>query len=87
MNAPSDPWKWQFFLDTEFPDFDTCQLISVAIIGEDGRKFYGELPVLALTCEAQRPYRGRLHRAVIGLSGHRPTDSGKGARVFYGDVS
>ncbi|RQH00196.1 3'-5' exoribonuclease [Paraburkholderia dinghuensis] len=38
-----DPWKPRYFLDTEFTDFIDCQLISVAIVGEDGREFYGEL--------------------------------------------
>lgn len=36
------PWKTRYFLDTEFTDFDTPQLISLAIVGEDGREFYGE---------------------------------------------
>jgi hypothetical protein len=41
-NTPRDPWKPRFFLDTEFTSFDACQLISVAIVGEDGSEFYGE---------------------------------------------
>ncbi|MFD2422810.1 hypothetical protein ACFSUI_00260 [Ralstonia solanacearum] len=36
------PWKTHYFVDTEFTDFIDCQLISVAIVGEDGREFYGE---------------------------------------------
>jgi hypothetical protein len=36
------PWKTRYFVDTEFTDFIDCQLISVAIVGEDGREFYGE---------------------------------------------
>ncbi|TDN62431.1 3'-5' exoribonuclease [Paraburkholderia sp. BL10I2N1] len=39
---PRDPWKPRYFLDTEFTDFDACQLISMAIVGENGREFYGE---------------------------------------------
>ncbi|MGF6755235.1 hypothetical protein [Paraburkholderia sp. GAS42] len=42
INAPRDPWKPRYFLDTEFTAFDACQLISVAIVGENGREFYGE---------------------------------------------
>lgn len=30
------------FLDTEFTDFIDCQLISIGIVTEDGREFYGE---------------------------------------------
>ena len=41
--SPRDPWKPRYFLDTEFTSFETCQLISVAIVGEDGNEFYGEV--------------------------------------------
>lgn len=40
--GPRSPWKTRYFVDTEFTDFIDCQLISVAIVGEDGREFYGE---------------------------------------------
>lgn len=40
--VPRSPWKTRYFVDTEFTDFIDCQLISVAIVGEDGREFYGE---------------------------------------------
>ncbi|KWW34113.1 3'-5' exoribonuclease [Cupriavidus metallidurans] len=40
--GPRSPWKTRYFIDTEFTDFDTCQLISIAVVGEDGREFYGE---------------------------------------------
>ncbi|MEB4633731.1 3'-5' exonuclease family protein [Burkholderia contaminans] len=30
------------FLDTEFTDFIDCDLISIALVAEDGREFYGE---------------------------------------------
>ncbi|KGW52172.1 3'-5' exoribonuclease [Burkholderia pseudomallei] len=40
--GPRSPWKTRYFLDTEFTDFTACHLISVAIVGEDGREFYGE---------------------------------------------
>jgi len=40
--TPRSPWKTRYFLDTEFTDFKDCQLISLAIVGEDGREFYGE---------------------------------------------
>lgn len=39
---PRSPWKTRYFLDTEFTDFGAPQLISVAIVGEDGREFYAE---------------------------------------------
>ncbi|MEX3669793.1 hypothetical protein AB3X82_16520 [Paraburkholderia phenoliruptrix] len=42
MNTPRSPWKTRYFLDTEFTSFDAGQLISVAIVGEDGREFYAE---------------------------------------------
>lgn len=32
-----------YFVDTEFTNFDVCQLISVAIVGENGSEFYGEV--------------------------------------------
>lgn len=35
-------WKTRYFIDTEFTDFKDSQLISVAIVSEDGREFYGE---------------------------------------------
>jgi hypothetical protein len=31
------------FVDTEFTDFLDCELISIALVAEDGREFYGEL--------------------------------------------
>lgn len=41
---PRSPWKTRYFIDTEFTDFslESRQLISIAIVGEDGREFYGE---------------------------------------------
>lgn len=35
-------WNNRYFIDTEFTDFNQCQLISVAIVGENGYEFYGE---------------------------------------------
>ncbi|MEX3968191.1 hypothetical protein AB4Y42_39400 [Paraburkholderia sp. EG286B] len=32
----------RYFIDTEFTDFQQCQLISLAIAGENGNEFYGE---------------------------------------------
>ncbi|RQG99075.1 3'-5' exoribonuclease [Paraburkholderia dinghuensis] len=32
----------RYFIDTEFTDFRQCQLISLAIVGENGDEFYGE---------------------------------------------
>lgn len=40
--GPRSPWKTRYFLDTEFTDFKDAQLISLAIVGEDGREFYAE---------------------------------------------
>ncbi|WP_455289460.1 hypothetical protein [Cupriavidus necator] len=40
--GPRSPWKTRYFIDTEFTDLKDSQLISVAIVGEDGREFYGE---------------------------------------------
>ncbi|KVC84350.1 3'-5' exoribonuclease [Burkholderia ubonensis] len=42
VRAPRSVWKTRYFVDTEFTDFIDCQLISLAIVGEDGREFYGE---------------------------------------------
>jgi hypothetical protein len=42
VRMPRSPWKTRYFLDTEFTDFKDCQLISAAVVGEDGREFYGE---------------------------------------------
>ncbi|WP_248324111.1 MULTISPECIES: 3'-5' exoribonuclease [unclassified Caballeronia] len=32
----------RLFVDTEFTDFIDCDLISIALVAEDGREFYGE---------------------------------------------
>ncbi|WP_242665886.1 3'-5' exoribonuclease [Paraburkholderia ginsengiterrae] len=32
----------RYFIDTEFTDFRRCQLISIAVVGENGHEFYGE---------------------------------------------
>ncbi|WP_042261658.1 3'-5' exonuclease family protein [Paraburkholderia heleia] len=39
-DAPS--WDNRYFIDTEFTDFQRCQLISVAVVGKNGDEFYGE---------------------------------------------
>ncbi|MGF6552342.1 hypothetical protein [Paraburkholderia youngii] len=39
-DAPS--WDNRYFIDTEFTDFQRCQLISLAVVGEKGNEFYGE---------------------------------------------
>ncbi|WP_154671134.1 3'-5' exoribonuclease [Paraburkholderia mimosarum] len=63
--APRSPWKTRYFLDTEFTDFDTSELISVAIVGEDGREFYGERSDFErkhcsdFVCEVVLPQLGR----------------------------
>ncbi|MGN7985499.1 hypothetical protein [Burkholderia sp. 22313] len=35
-------WGNRFFVDIEFTDFEAPQLISLAIVGENGSEFYGE---------------------------------------------
>ncbi|VVE87669.1 3'-5' exoribonuclease [Pandoraea bronchicola] len=44
-HRPRSPWKLRFFLDAEFSSFVETdrQLISIAIVAEDGREFYGEV--------------------------------------------
>jgi 3' exoribonuclease, RNase T-like len=59
VNQPRDPWKPRYFLDTEFTSFETCQLISVAIVGEDGSEFYGECT------DFERPLCSDFVRAVV----------------------
>ncbi|WP_321955393.1 3'-5' exonuclease family protein [Paraburkholderia bannensis] len=43
---PDEPrgggWNNRYFIDTEFTDFHQCQLISLAVVGENGYEFYGE---------------------------------------------
>ncbi|MBN3761226.1 3'-5' exoribonuclease [Burkholderia sp. Ac-20365] len=39
---PRSVWKTRYFVDTEFTSFEDHQLISVAIVSEDGREFYAE---------------------------------------------
>ncbi|MCE4555581.1 3'-5' exoribonuclease [Pelomonas cellulosilytica] len=64
--GPRSPWKTRYFLDTEFTDFESFQLISVAIVGEDGREFYAERTDFEValcstfTCEVVLPLLGRL---------------------------
>ncbi|WP_321906002.1 3'-5' exonuclease family protein [Paraburkholderia tropica] len=42
-DKPQDAgWNSRYFIDTEFTDFSRCQLISLAIVGENGDEFYGE---------------------------------------------
>ncbi|NKF85004.1 3'-5' exoribonuclease.1 [Ralstonia solanacearum] len=56
----------RYFVDTEFTDFIDCQLISVAIVGEDGREFYGERSDFApsacseFVCAAVLPQLGQI---------------------------
>jgi len=35
-------WGNRYFIDTEFSDFQTPELLSIAIVGETGSEFYGE---------------------------------------------
>ncbi|GAB2871660.1 hypothetical protein GCM10027093_04120 [Paraburkholderia jirisanensis] len=59
------------FVDTEFTDFLDCDLISVALVSEDGREFYGErsdydaASCSAFVREAVLPQLGRDPRCVF----------------------
>jgi len=35
-------WGNRYFIDTEFSDFQTREILSIAIVGENGLEFYGE---------------------------------------------
>jgi hypothetical protein len=37
------PWSKRFFVDCEFTDFDHRELVSLAIVSEEGDEFYVEL--------------------------------------------
>ncbi len=55
------------FLDTEFTDFAKPDLISLALVGEDGREFYAErTDYLASECSAF------VHETVLPLLGRVP---------------
>jgi len=40
---------FRLFVDTEFTDFIDCELLSIGIVSEDGREFYGERSDVDLT--------------------------------------
>lgn len=47
MNWSSPPdrhrgWSNRYFIDTEFSDFQQCEMLSLAIVGENGLEFYAE---------------------------------------------
>jgi hypothetical protein len=42
-------WDNRYFIDTEFTDFQRGQLISLAVVGENGNEFYGERTDFDLT--------------------------------------
>ena len=55
------------FVDTEFTDFIDCDLISIALVAEDGREFYGERNDFdRRTCSAF------VHEAVLPQLGQYP---------------
>lgn len=35
-------WNNRYFIDTEFSDFQTPEVLSIAIVGENGMEFYAE---------------------------------------------
>ncbi|MGF6789667.1 hypothetical protein [Paraburkholderia sp. 35.1] len=35
-------WNNRYFIGTEFTGFESCELVSVAIVGENACEFYGE---------------------------------------------
>ena len=57
--TPRSPWKTRYFIDTEFTDWKASQLISIAIVSEDGREFYGECS------DFERPLCSDFVRAVV----------------------
>ncbi|MFO0157719.1 MAG: hypothetical protein ACK51V_01610 [bacterium] len=42
----------RIFIDTEFSDFKNPLLISIALVADDGREFYAELPVDQSRCNS-----------------------------------
>jgi hypothetical protein len=65
----------RLFVDTEFTDFIDCELLSIGIISDDGREFYGERDDVDwarcsdFTRVAVLPQLG-LETAVIGSESH-----------------
>lgn len=37
------PWECRIYVDTEFSDIANPQLVSLGMVSEDGREFYGEV--------------------------------------------
>ncbi|QHE90391.1 hypothetical protein PI93_000085 [Pandoraea fibrosis] len=37
------PWECRIYIDTEFTDIAAPELVSLGMVAEDGREFYGEL--------------------------------------------
>ncbi|MBN9096340.1 hypothetical protein EIL82_23655 [Pandoraea apista] len=66
--GPRSPWRTRYFIDTEFTDFkaDACQLISIAIVSENGDEFYAECTDFDLSlcnsfvCETVLPQLGQI---------------------------
>ncbi len=57
--GPRSPWKMRYFIDTEFTDFTDSRLISLALVGEDGSEFYGEVS------DFEQPRCNNFVRAVV----------------------
>jgi hypothetical protein len=62
------------FVDTEFTDFIDCHLISIALVADDGREFYGERSDFDMSTCSQFVYA-----AVLPQLGQHP------GRVFTRD--
>ncbi|MFM0075981.1 3'-5' exoribonuclease [Paraburkholderia sediminicola] len=82
----------RYFIDTEFTDFRHCQLVSVALVDENGDEFYGERTDFDQACcsdfvrKVVLPQLGqfegrampfdRLRDALCGWLGSAPAESG-----------
>jgi hypothetical protein len=67
----------RIFVDTEFTDFIDCDLISIALVADDGREFYAERTDFdrkacsAFVCEAVLPQLGRYPERMFSRSSLR----------------
>lgn len=69
----------KIFLDTEFTDFDDCDLISIGLVDEAGRDFYAEL-----TDFRQDACNDFVKQIVLPLLGkHKNTVKGNRLQVAY----
>jgi len=80
----------RLFVDTEFTDFIDCELLSIGIVSDDGREFYGERNDVDLSrCSdfarvAVLPQLGR-EPAVVGSEEHLATHLKKWLEQFLAE--